>query len=84
MEKILDLIERDFYTIFKDKKPPCNEHWIFLVTVKIEWHFPNKEKKPHWSIKLIHYRNNINIRKLQYLELFKTIFLKHPKNIDFL
>lgn len=46
MEKILDLIERDFYTISKDKKPRCDEHWIFLVTVKIEWHFPNKEKKP--------------------------------------
>lgn len=44
MEKILHLIERDFYTISKDKKPPCNEHWIFLITVKIEWHFPNKEK----------------------------------------
>lgn len=47
MEKILDLIERDFYTISKDKKHPGNEQWIFLVTVKIEWHFPNiyKEKK---------------------------------------
>lgn len=84
MEKILDLIERDFYTISKDKKHPGNEQWIFLVTVKIEWHSPIKKKKPRWSIKLIHYRNNINIRKLQYLELFKTIFLKHSKNIDFL
>lgn len=45
MEKILDLIERDFYTISKDKKHPGNEQWIFLVTVKIEWHFPNKETK---------------------------------------
>lgn len=45
MEKILDLIERDFYIIFKDKKFFCNEYWIFLVIVKIEWYFFNKEKK---------------------------------------
>lgn len=50
MEKILDLIERDFYTISKDEKHPGNEQWIFLVTVKIEWHFPNKKKKNHTGL----------------------------------
>lgn len=43
MGNILDVIERDFYTISKDEKTPYNEHWISLATVKIKWHFPNKE-----------------------------------------
>lgn len=64
MEKILDLIERDFYIIFKDKKFFCNEYWIFLVIVKIEWYFFNKEKKLYWFIKFIYYYKNINIFKL--------------------